>query len=207
MRATIPHLLHSYGYLFLFVVVGAESMGIPLPGETALVTAAAFAALGHLDIYGVIVTAAAAAILGDTGGYWIGRIGGVQLVRRWGRVLHVRESHLARAHAFFERHGGKTVFIGRFVALLRTWAALLAGAGEMHYGRFLLYNAAGGITWAVVFGTLGYAFGRNLPRLEGYVGRASVALLVIVAVAAIAAVVVHRFRSRAARTGRLPSRM
>jgi len=196
MQATITQLLDSYGYIALFLVVGAESLGVPLPGETALVTAAAFAARGHLNIYGVVITAACAAILGDTGGYWIGRVGGLKLVRRWGRALHVRESHLARAHQFFERHGGKTVFIGRFVALLRTWAALLAGAGEMHYARFLLYNITGGIVWATVFGTLGYSFGRHLPRLERYVGRASLTLLVAAVLVVLAGIFVHRRRAR-----------
>ena len=99
-----------------------------------MVTAAAFAALGHLSISAVIATAIAAAVIGDNGGYWIGRAGGIALVRRYGRVLHLNESHLARAHTSFERHGPKTVFIGRFIALLRTWAAVLAGAAHMPYG-------------------------------------------------------------------------
>src|SRR6266852_4131386 len=98
-------------------LVGLESLGILLPGETALVTAAAFAAAGHLSIYWVVATAAAAAIVGDNGGYWIGREGGLWLVRRYGRMLHIDEAEIERAHAFFERHGAKTVFIGRFIAL------------------------------------------------------------------------------------------
>lgn len=182
MHATITHLLESNGYLFLFVLVGLESLGIPLPGETALVSAAAYAALGHLDIYVVIVTAAAAAIIGDNGGYWIGRKGGIALVRRYGRFVRLNEAHLDRARTFFERHGPKTVFIGRFIAILRTWAAVLAGAGCMRYGKFTLYNALGGVTWAVLFGTLGYLFGRNLPALEQGIGRVSVGLLIIVVI-------------------------
>lgn len=182
MHATITHLLESNGYLFLFVLVGLESLGVPLPGETALVSAAAYAALGHLDIYVVIVTAAAAAIIGDNGGYWIGRKGGIALVRRYGRFVRLKEEHLDRARAFFERHGPKTVFIGRFIALLRTWAAVLAGAACMRYGKFMLYNALGGVTWAALFGTLGYVFGRNLPALERGIGRVSVGLLIVVAV-------------------------
>lgn len=181
MHGTLNSLLGTYGYAFLFVIVGLESLGVPLPGETALVTAAAYAALGHLDIRFVIATAAAAAIVGDSGGYWIGREGGLALVRRWGRRIHVNEHHLTMAHAFFERHGGKTVFIGRFVALLRTWAAILAGVACMPYGEFFLYNASGGIVWAIVFGTLGYAFGRNLPRLEHNIGQASLVVVLLVA--------------------------
>ena len=144
-------LIGSYGYAVLFLLVGLESLGIPLPGETALVTAAAFAALGHLSISAVIATAVAAAIIGDN------------------------------AHAFFEQHGPKTVFIGRFIALLRTWAAVLAGAARMSYGTFMLYNALGAVCWAVVVGALGYVFGRNLPQLEHYIGQASLAGALLVA--------------------------
>ncbi|MGI8548454.1 MAG: DedA family protein [Gemmatimonadaceae bacterium] len=179
MHSTITQLLESNGYLFLFLLVGLESLGVPLPGETALVSAAAYAALGHLDIYVVIATATVAAIAGDNGGYWIGRKGGISLVRRFGRFVHLNETHLDRARKFFERHGAKTVFIGRFIALLRTWAALLAGAGCMQYGKFMLFNALGAVTWAALFGTLGYVFGRNLPLLEHYIGRATVAILIV----------------------------
>src|SRR5260370_39928246 len=177
----IAGLIGSSGYVMLFLLVGLESLGIPLPGETALVTAAAFAALGHMSIAAVIATAVLAAIIGDNGGYWIGRQGGVGLVRRYGRVLHVNESHLARAHTFFERHGPKTVFISRFIALLRTWAAVLAGAAHMPYGTFMLYNALGAVCWAVIVGSLGYVFGRNLPQLERYLGQASMAGVLLVA--------------------------
>ncbi len=181
MHETIAGLIASYGYVVLFFLVGLESLGIPLPGETALVTAAAFAALGHLSISAVMATAVAAAIIGDNGGYWIGRGGGIALVRRYGRVLHLNESHLARAQTFFAQHGPKTVFIGRFIALLRTWAAVLAGVAKMPYGTFMLYNALGAVCWAVLFGTLGYAFGRNLPQLEHYIGQASLAAVMLVA--------------------------
>src|SRR6267378_6877625 len=181
MLESIAGLVASYGYVVLFVLVALESLGIPVPGETALVTAAAWAALGHLSIYGVVATAVAAAILGDNGGYWIGRSGGIPLVRRYGRLIRLNESHLERARRFFERHGPKTVFIGRFIALLRTWVAVLAGAARMPYGPFMLYNALGAVCWSVIFGTLGYVFGRNLPRLEHYIGQASLARALLVA--------------------------
>src|SRR2546427_6342927 len=135
MQDTLSGLVASYGYVVLFFLVGLESLGIPLPGETALVTAAAWAALGHLSIYAVVATAVAAAVIGDNGGYWMGRTGGATLVRRYGRLMHLNESHLERARVFFERHGPKTVFIGRFIALLRTWAAVLAGAARSEERR------------------------------------------------------------------------
>jgi membrane protein DedA with SNARE-associated domain len=194
MHAAIVDLVGQYGYLVVLAVVGLESLGIPLPGETALVTAAAFAALGHLDIVRVVIAAIVGAFVGDNGGYWIGRKGGLALVRRHGRFLHVNEHKLDRVRNFFARHGAKTVFIGRFIALLRTWAAFFAGAGRMKYGQFVIFNALGGITWAVLFGTLGYVFGRNLPALEHDIGRASLVLALLVVV--VAAVVIIRRRRR-----------
>src|SRR2546421_412289 len=181
MQGTVSGLVASYGYVVLFFLVGLESLGLPLPGETALVTAAAFAALGHLSIYGVVTTAVAAAVIGDNGGYWIGRTGGMALVRRYGRFLPLNEAHVERAGHFFGRHGPPTVFMGRFIALLRTWTAVLAGAARMPYGRFMLYNALGAVCWAGVVGALGYVFGRNLPRLEHYIGQASLAAALLVA--------------------------
>src|SRR3989442_6876359 len=151
MQGTVSGLVASYGYVVLFFLVGLESLGVPLPGETALVTAAALAAGGHLSIYAVVATAVAAAIIGDNGGYWIGRAGGIPLLRRYGRFIHLNESHLERARRFFERHGPKTVFIGRFIALLRTWAAVLAGAGRIAYRSLLALYPAG----AACLGLLG----------------------------------------------------
>src|SRR5918912_1123284 len=187
MHETFASFVARYGYGFLFIVVGIESFGIPLPGETALVTGAALAALGRLNIYGVVAAAAAGAILGDNAGYWLGRKGGPAVVHRYGRYVGLDDRKIERVHAFFARHGAKTVFIGRFVALLRSWAAALAGVGCMTYGTFTLYNALGGVVWASVFGALGYAFGRNLPRLEGYLAQASLAAALLVALVAVLA--------------------
>lgn len=198
MHETVTNLVESYGYIFVFLVVGAESLGIPVPGETALVTAAAYAALGHLDIYMVTATAAAAAILGDTGGYWIGHRAGLPAIRRWGRMLHVNESHISRAHDFFQQHGGKTVFFGRFVAILRTWAAVLAGVARMRYRTFLIYNATGGIIWAGLFGTLGYAFGRSVPKLDYLIGQASSAVVLLIALLVVLVLVMQWFRANTA---------
>src|SRR5207247_11469510 len=115
MSQTISGLVASSGYVVLFVLVALESLGIPLPGETALVTAAAFAALGHLSIYGVVATAVAAAVIGDNGGYWIGRTGGIALVRRSGRFLPLNEAHLENAGRVFARHGPPTGSIDRCI--------------------------------------------------------------------------------------------
>src|SRR5712671_5296484 len=143
MHETISHLIATYGYLFLFLLVAVESFGIPLPGETALVTAAAYAALGRLNIMFVIAAAAAGAVVGDNAGYWLGRKGGIAFVHRYGRHVGLDNAKLARVHVYFERHGAKTVFIGRFIALLRSWTAVLAGAGRMPYLRFTFFNVLG----------------------------------------------------------------
>jgi membrane protein DedA with SNARE-associated domain/membrane-associated phospholipid phosphatase len=181
VHSSVTRLVESYGYAVVFVFVAIESLGIPLPGETVLVTAAALAALGHLSIWWVIAIAAAGGIVGDAAGYWIGRLGGLALLKRYGRFVHFDEHKLERVHSFFNRHGSKAVFFGRFIALLRTWAALLAGTAEMPYRVFTLYNVLGGITWATLFGTLGYVFGRSLPLLERYIGQASLAVVLLIA--------------------------
>jgi membrane protein DedA with SNARE-associated domain/membrane-associated phospholipid phosphatase len=181
VHGSIVRLVESYGYVVVFVFVAIESLGVPLPGETVLVTAGALAALGHLSIWWVIAVAGLGGIMGDAAGYWIGRLGGVALIKRYGRVIRFDDAKLARVHAFFNRHGSKTVFLGRFIALLRTWTALLAGTAEMPYGIFTRYNVMGGITWATVFGMLGYMFGRSLPLLERYIGQASLAVVLLVA--------------------------
>src|SRR2546426_4440254 len=110
MQGTVSGLVASYGYVVLFFLVGLESLGLPLPGETALVTAAAFAALGHLSIYGVVATAVAAAVIGDNGGHWLGGTGGLPFVRRHRRFPHLHEAHLQRARHFFSRHRPPTGF-------------------------------------------------------------------------------------------------
>lgn len=183
LHESFLQLLRTYGYGLLFVVVALESLGVPVPGETALVAAAALAARGHMKIALVVAVAAAAAIIGDAAGYWIGRRGGIAFVRRFGKFLRMNDAKLAHVKRYFERHGAKTVFFGRFIALLRTWAALFAGVGEMPYGQFTLYNASGGIVWAIVFGIVGYLFGRNLEKLQNIVGDASWALALVVVVA------------------------
>lgn len=183
MHGTIGHLIGTYGYGVLFVLVAVESLGIPLPGETALVTAAAVAANGHLDVWWVYGIGAVAAIVGDNSGYWLGRTGGLQLVERYGHHVGLNESKLATVRRFYERHGSKTVLIGRFIAILRSWAAVLAGVMRMSYPRFIAFNASGCILWTSVFTALGYLFGRNLPLVEKYIREVGIAVAVLVVIA------------------------
>ena len=178
----LSRLLQSYTYPVLVALVLLESVGIPLPGEIALVTAAAYASVGHISIFIVIVLAAVSAIVGGILGYWIGIKGGLPLVVRYGGYVGIKKSHIERTHGFFERNGAKTILFGRFVAVLRTWAAVVAGAASMSFTRFVLYTAIGSTAWAIVFGSLGYVFGRDLPLLERYIARTSFGVLVLGAI-------------------------
>ena len=167
---TIHHILSTYGYGAVFGVVAAESLGIPLPGETTLIAAALYAgAGGRLDIRLVVAVAAAGAIAGDNVGYAIGRYGGARLLLRYGRKIRLDEPKLKVGIWIFRRHGGKVVFFGRFVSILRTYAAFLAGTNRMPWLRFLVFNAAGGIVWACAYGFAYFAFGAVLKRLTTWV--------------------------------------
>jgi membrane protein DedA with SNARE-associated domain len=157
---SLEHLVSTVGLPLLFLLVGLESAGIPLPGETALITAAFLAARGKLNIVEVIAVAAAAAIVGDNAGYWIGRHWGRQILTRWSRLERLADRVLPPSERFFAKHGDKTVFIGRFLPILRITAAWMAGIGRMPWWRFLVFNAAGGICWAVLMGLLAYYVGR-----------------------------------------------
>ena len=194
MAQHLTRLLQLYTYPVLLLLVLLESLGIPLPGEIALVTAAAYAANGHISIYVVILLAAIGASVGGVLGYGIGIKGGLPLIRRYGTYIGVRQSHVDRAHAFFERNGAKTILFGRFIAILRTWAAVIAGAACMSFPQFVAYNTIGSIVWAIAFGSLGFYFGRDLPLLERYISHASFAVLFVVALGVIVFVVVRERR-------------
>ena len=163
-------LIVSYGLIVLFLLVGIESAGVPLPGETALVSAAVLAH-DHWGIEWVIAVAAIAAIIGDNVGYWLGRTGGRKLIDRFELTRRYADKALPPSERFFERHGGKTIFLARFIAVLRVTAAWLAGITRMHWWKFFLWNAAGGITWATAMTALGYSFAASLGTVETYVGR------------------------------------
>jgi membrane protein DedA with SNARE-associated domain len=169
--AYVQPLVAQYGLYAVFVIVMLESAGVPLPGETALVLASIYAgATGDLHIAQVIAAAAAGAIIGDNMGFWVGRHFGMPLLKRYGRLIHIDEKRLAFGEAMFRRHGAKIVFFGRFIAILRIFAALLAGVNRYGWGSFLFYNAAGGIVWATVFGLGGYVFGEAIHRFTGPIG-------------------------------------
>jgi membrane protein DedA with SNARE-associated domain len=183
-------LIQTYGLWVLFTLVMLESMGIPLPGETALVTAALYAGSTHqIDIASVVLVAATAAIIGDNIGYLIGRSIGIRLVAQYGRYVRLDEPRLKVGQYLFLRHGGKIVFFGRFVALLRTYAALLAGVNRMSWSHFLIMNALGGICWALLFGGGAYLFGAQVKRVTG-----PASLLLLLAAIGLAAAGIFFFR-------------
>ena len=164
---TIDGWLASYGYLAVFLLVMIESIGVPVPGETALIGAALYAGSTHkLEIWWIIAIAIAGAVVGDNIGFSIGRYGGAKLLLRHGQKLHLHEARLKIGIWLFRRHGGKVVFWGRFVSILRTWAAFLAGTNHMDWSRFLFYNAAGGAVWATLYGVAYYEFGGSLRQLS-----------------------------------------
>jgi len=195
MADLLSHLIIHYGYAMVVVLVFAEGVGLPLPGETALITAAAFAAQhNRLSITGVIIASVIGAAGGGLGGYWIGRSGGLAVLERHGRYIGVTAARIERVRKFFTEHGPKAVFAARFIAIVRMLAGLLAGVTHMRFWLFFLWNALGAIAWSLVFGTLGYLFGNNLPWLEKEIGRTS--LVVLVAVVVIAIFLWHRHRRR-----------
>jgi membrane protein DedA with SNARE-associated domain len=196
--APVTQLIIDYGLILLFAVVALESFGVPLPGETALIVAAVAAERGHFNIVAVIAVAAAAAIIGDNGGYWLGRTGGRRLLERAPILRRYTAKLLPPAEKFFARHGSKTVFIGRFVSLLRVTAAWLAGISHMPWWRFLAWNAAGGVVWATAVGAVSYFFGRAAADAIAHYG--AIGGVVVVGLVLLALVGLHVWRRRAVET-------
>ena len=187
-------LVHHYGLLALFLIVMLESGGVPLPGETALITAGVFASSGKLDITAVIAVAAAAAIVGDNLGYWIGRTGGRRLLERSRRVSRFSDRALPWAEDFFRRHGPKTIFLARFFSVLRVTAAWMAGISRMHWWTFFGWNAAGGICWALLVGLVSYYAGQAAADAISHYGLIGGAAIVALALAGV--VGFHFWRKR-----------
>jgi len=158
-------LIGTFGYLGLFVIVFAESglfFGFFLPGDSLLLTAGLFAYKGELNLWILLPLLFVAAILGDNVGYWFGRKTGPPLFNREGSLLFRRKNLLA-ARAFYEKHGGKTIILARFMPFIRTFAPIVAGAVEMEYRRFMLFNLVGGLLWAIGVTMAGFGLGSLFP--------------------------------------------
>jgi membrane protein DedA with SNARE-associated domain len=187
---TLENALHVIGYPAVTLFILIESAGIPIPGESMMLLAAFTAgADGQLQLPWIIICAIFGAIVGDNIGFYIGRTGGRRFVERFGRFFFLKTEHLDKAAIFFNRHGPKAVFIGRFITFLRIWAAFLAGMNKMRWKTFLFYNALGGIIWSLYISFLGFFAGRLLhdhfdqvelaARMVGWVGLALCVLLIV----------------------------
>jgi membrane protein DedA with SNARE-associated domain len=161
-------LLHAYGNVVVALVVGLECVGLPLPGETLLIAASVYAGTTHqLNIFFVVLSAAIGAIIGQMVGYGIGWAFGYRLLRRYGRHIGLTPRRLAYGRALFRRHGEKVVVISRFVVVLRTLAALLAGANRMGRTSFMVANVAGSLAWSAIYGAGAYYLGHEAKALAG----------------------------------------
>jgi len=159
-------LITKFGYLAVAAIVGLESVGIPLPGEATLITAAAYAGTTQqLNIWLVIASAVAAAVVGDNVGFWLGRELGFRLLIRYGSHVGLNEGRIKVGQYLFQLHGGKIVLFGRFFPVLRIWAAVLAGVNQMAWPKFLVFNAAGAVLWATLYGLGAYYLGHALENL------------------------------------------
>jgi len=185
--SSLTHLLDTLGYVAVGLFIMIESLGVPFPGETILITASIYAgATGKLSIGGVILAAICGAIVGDNIGFGIGWYGGYPLLRRFGRYIRLDEPKLKVGRYLFMKHGGKVVFFGRFVSILRTYAAFLAGTNRMHWARFFIANATGAVVWATFWGVSAYLlgneiekFGRPLTIAFGIIGGVAVVVTLV----------------------------
>ncbi|WP_094556981.1 DedA family protein [Synechococcus sp. 1G10] len=190
----LQELLHTWGYGLVFAAMLLENAGVPLPGETVTLLGGYAAGSGQLDVFGVIAAAVSGAILGDNLGYWVGRRAGWGLVLRVGRLLRRSPEQLETLRDSFLRHAGKSVLLGRFVAVLRVLAGPLAGAVRMPYGRFLVFNTLGAVLWASSMVSLAWLGGRWVPfeRMVRGVVEFGIGALVLIFLL----VVVPRFMAR-----------
>jgi membrane protein DedA with SNARE-associated domain len=180
-------LITKFGYLAVAAIVGLESVGLPLPGEATLIAAAVYAGTTQrLNIWLVIACASLGAIVGDNLGFWIGRELGFRLLIRWGSYVGLTESRIKVGQYLFQLHGGKIVFFGRFLAVLRIWAALLAGVNQMAWPKFLLFNSGGAVLWAAIYGLGAYCLGHVL---ESFTRPAAIVLGIVGLLALIALLV------------------
>ena len=188
MPEWLVDLFARYGYAVVFVGVCLENAGMPVPGETALLAGAALSNYGRLSLPWVIANAIVAAILGDNVGFLIGRRFGRSVLERHGRRVGLTDARLAMFDRFFKQHGARTIFIARFVTGLRVFGALLAGASDLPWPRFLFWNATGAVAWSITFGLVGYALAYSWDTLERWIGRTGLIAFGIVVVVVVVAI-------------------
>ncbi len=198
LGGNLDHLLQAYGLWAVALLIFLESTGVPSPGETMLIAAGTYAGSTHrLNVVEIVLVAIVAAVVGDNLGYWVGRKGGWPLLRRYRRVWHIDDATLKIGVYLFRCHGGKVVFVGRFVPLLRTYGALLAGVNRFPWSRFLFWNGTSACAWATVWGTLAFVFGNALRRYESIATLSALGVALAVTVTS-GIVIAHRRRELAA---------
>ena len=175
----IEQYMLAYGYWAIFFGVMLENAGLPVPGETILLVAGYFASTGEFNIALVMLIAAVGAVIGDNIGFAIGHHFGRGFLLRVGRFFFLTPKRLEHMENFFQKHGNKTILVARFITGLRVFAALLAGASNMRWRVFLVYNVAGAVLWSIIITTLGYVFGQSLPLLLKWVGRSGTIFLIV----------------------------
>ncbi|VEP12910.1 conserved membrane hypothetical protein [Hyella patelloides LEGE 07179] len=192
-------LARQYGYWAIFLGIAIENTGIPLPGETITIVGGFLAGSGELGYWGVLGSAIAGAVLGDSFGYWVGKTGGWQFLLRVGRIFRLEEEKLNIAKEKYAQNAAKAVFFGRFITLLRIFAGPLAGITQMPYKKFLLYNIGGATVWATVIVSLSFFLGRivSLQQIVSWVAQAGVAALVIAVIALSIPVIIDYTRKKA----------
>jgi membrane-associated protein len=194
----LPELIRWGGYAVLVAIVFAETgllVGFFLPGDSLLVTAGVIAATGELDIVLLNVLLCIAAVVGDQVGYAIGRRTGPKIFSREKSFFFAKD-HLLRTKAFYEKHGGKTIVLARFMPFARTFAPVVAGVGEMSYRRFVSYNVFGGIGWVVSMTLIGYFLGTNIPDIDRHIHKVVAIVIFLSILPAIIEIVRHRLRAR-----------
>ena len=197
----LGEVIRTYGlwtYLILFAIIFMETGLVVtpfLPGDSLLFAAGAFAGLGDLNVWGIFILLSAAAIIGDTVNYWAGHFIGPRAFS--GEIRFLKKEYLDRTHAFYEKHGGKTIVLARFIPIIRTFAPFVAGIGAMSYGRFISYNVFGGIFWVALFSFGGYFFG-NLPVVQENCSLVIIAIILISVMPAVVEILRERSRNKKA---------
>ena len=200
MNETVLRLIEQFGYATITILILAEGLGLPLPGEASLIIGAALAATtGRLTLVGVVIAAAAGAIAGAAGGYWIGASVSDRTLARWAATFGIGPERFEKARTLVRKHGARTALIGRFITLLRIVLAVLAGASRMPFGEFFLFSSIGAAIWSVAYGLLGYTFGDELPWLEHVVGRTTVIVTLVIILGISVVVMLRRHVRREAK--------
>lgn len=192
---TLAPYVHKHGYLGVGLLVFLEDFGVPVPGETILITAAVFAGIGDLNIFLVAITALIAAVLGDNVGFAIGKYGGHPLVERIGRYVFLTPARIKKAEDFFRKKGGWLVLVARFIEGLRQANGIIAGLAEMSWKKFLSYNAIGAALWVALWSSIGYYGGSHLNTILKYDLYFSIAAVILIVI-----YLIYRFLSHKRQT-------